>query len=133
MAQPSPTASKDDVANPPKLTLHLGTSSKALISDPLLVLYEHIENLRERGREEEAKNMDESEGITDFCQIIGSKALSKAFNNVWSATALRAALYEAVAPQLGGPKWLRETIKISDVEEMSSSRIPDVRPFFFPF
>ena len=134
MAQPSPTSFKDDGVGLLKPMLNLASlNSKVLISEPLLVVYEHIQKLRERGQGVEADTMDGSDHVTTFCEYSGSKATAKSFNAVWSAKDLRVALYEAVASKSGGPAWLRDSIKVTDAEAMSLTRIPHVRPLSYPF
>ena len=115
----------------PKLNL-ASLNSKVLISEPLLVVYEHIQKLRERGQGVEADHMDDSDDVTKYCETSGSKATAKSFNAVWAAKDFRAALYDAVAAKSGGPVWLRDSIKVTDAEGMSLTRIPHVRPFSYP-
>ena len=140
MEQPSPPVAEDDKAthpenNPPsQLGLCLSTIAiKPLFSDPFLAVYERLANLRKQGRDEDANTMDNSSRVAALCEISGAKQYQKSFNAIWSAKDFREALYHAVAPESGGPPWLRESFKIDAAQEMCMTRIPNVKPFIYPF
>lgn len=112
---------------------HLRLDLPATGQDPpfgelFVKVYEHPEQLRKNGYDEEAKQVDTSRNVTTLIGIAGERAW-ESFDAIWSAREFREILYHAIAPKLGGPLWLREAVKPAIAEEMCMIRIPHVRSF----
>ena len=87
-------------------------------------VYEHVESLRKMGQHEEADKMDDSLGIAALTGIAGDSW--KPFDVIWSAREFRETLYHTIAPAMGGPLWLRESLRIKHVEDLCMTLMPHV-------
>ena len=101
------------------------TGSPPPFGELFVRIYEHLEELRKNGYDEEADKMDNSRDVTVLIEIAEDRTWRK-INEIWSARDFREALYHAIAPKVGGPLWLRQAFSITVAEEMCMRRIPNV-------
>ena len=89
------------------------------------MVYEHLEGLKKNGHDAEAEQMDNSLKVAALIEIAEDQTW-KAFDTIWSAKEFRKVLYYALAPEQGGPLWLRQALKIKVAEKMCMAQIPHV-------
>ena len=90
-------------------------------------VYEHFNNLRQRGYHAEAAHMDTSPNVTGLVRLVeNGSELWTSLDRVWSAKDFRTVLYNAIAADAGGPLWLRQAVTTSLADLMCLTRMPHV-------
>ncbi len=94
-----------------------------------VLVYEHLESLRERGHHTEADQLDNSANVVVLIELVNKvrNGTWTRFNAVWSAKAFRTTLYHAIAPRTGGPLWLRQAVGAHLADAMRLTRMSHVR------
>ena len=120
-------------ADPPKakiqtlLRIHLLEPTLSL-GDLFVGVYEHLRQLREGGYHAAADEMDNSQSVSRLVQIASGDGW-QSFDTAWSAKEFREILYNAIAPDEGGPLWFRESLREPILGDICTTQIPHVRLF----
>ena len=119
------------LADPPNAENH--TLLRMHLSEPTLPLgdlfvgvYEHLHQLREQGHHDTADEMDNSQSVSRLVQIASGDGW-QSFDMAWSAKEFREILYNAIAPEEGGPLWFRESLREPILGDICTTQMPHVR------
>ena len=128
MSLPDPQSDQTQLDGSSHLRLTLPAPAAELSFGEIFVhVYEHLESLTKRDHSAEAERMDTSSNVAGLLKLAedGSRSWTP-LNTVWSAKAFRTVLYHAIAPDAGGPLWLRQAVTASLAEAMCWTRMSHV-------
>ena len=128
MSLPGPQSDQTQLDDSSHLRLTLPAPASELSFGEIFVyVYKHLESLTKRGHSAEAERMDTSSNVAVLLKLTarGSRSWTP-LNTVWSAKAFRTVLYHAIAPDAGGPLWLRQAVTASLAEAMCYTRMSHV-------